>query len=131
MTHDIPEICAKSVTRHKSPSYRVTHARIDHEPEDVLNIVERKYATVGALPKPLIVATAALDQTPQFVDILRVVYRDLDIRTLLVALKPEQVLAHDKLDRLNSWSVACHLGFDVGFEHLAVLLSEIDRRCDI
>lgn len=93
--------------------------------------VKRQNTTIHTLPHLLVVHVPALDRGPQLVDIFGIRDRDLQIRTLLIALEAEQVLPHRHLDRVYYRLVLRQLSFQVGFEAVDVCLYKVDWGRDI
>jgi len=70
----------------------IAHLGINHEAKYVLNTVECKDSAIGTFPQAFIVGTATFDGCPELVDELGVSDSNLQVRTLLVALKAIEVL---------------------------------------
>ena len=93
--------------------------------------VKRQDTTIHTLPHLFVVHVPTLNRGPQLVDMFWIRDCDLQIRTLLIALKAEQVLPHRHLDRMYYRLVLCQLSLQVGFEAVNVRLHEVDWSCDI
>lgn len=78
-------------------------ACIDHEPEQVLDIVESQDPRFSLVPKPLVVERLGLgfQSISQLRDMPRFRHRDLQVVGLLVPLKPIDVFSHRYLDGLD------------------------------
>lgn len=104
---------------------------IHHKSEDILQTVEGHNAALYALPHSLPIRTAFFYGRSHAVDKLGISDGDLDIRALDVALKSVYILSHHELTGIYGRLMLCYLRLEEGFEMLAILGLERDRRCDV
>jgi hypothetical protein len=116
-------------------SHQRAYRCVDHESQDVLNVIERENAAVRTHPELLPVGPAVLDHFAHAVDGPGIRHGYLEIRALLIPLKSVHVLLHCHLYRGNNTRVHAEgflsLGFQVDFEIITVVLAEAYGRSDV
>ena len=108
-----------------------TNLAIDHEPENILNAVERQNASFASLPHALPVCMAILDRRTDLADELWVCHSDLQVRILLIPLKSVQILPHDHLYHMYCGLMLAYLRIEENLETFAVMRTERDWSSDI
>lgn len=89
-----------------------------------MNAIKSQDAAIYPFPHLLIVHVAGLNCSPKSVDELWICDRDLDIWTLRVPLKAEEILSHDQLDRMYGGRMLGQLRFEICFEGSAIVLAK-------
>lgn len=107
------------------------HTSVNHEPENVLDTVERKNLALNTLPQILVIRRASFNCRAQLVDEFGICHCDLEVRALLISLEAKKVLSEDHLDRLDCGLMLSYLSLEEGLVTLQVGALEVDRGGDV
>lgn len=111
------------------------YLRVNHESQNVGDVVEGKNAIFASRPEPFVVRIALLHHCSYAIDHLRVVDRDFEIWTLLIALEAKYIFPHAHLHGCDDGRVLIELfltfALKEGLVWSAVFFVEVDRRGDV
>lgn len=109
------------------------NSSVDHESQEVLDIIKRKNSSILFAPQPLVVHVGAsiLERAAYSRNRFRVCDGDFQIPAFLVPLESINVLPQCYFDRLDGALVASESTFEKGSVRVAVLLREPARRGDV
>jgi hypothetical protein len=128
----MPWSCAHVNTQDSNVVVRgLAYLAINHEANDVLNVVIRLDTALNAFPHALPIGIATFDGRANLVDELRVGHCDLKIGALCVALEAVDVFSVCNCNGMNCRLVLRDLCFEVCFVGVTVLWLEVDWCCDI
>lgn len=119
---------SKISVRRGRPKICDTYASVDHESKDILYTIKSQDPSIDALPHMLIIHVAPLNCSPQPIYELWIGDRDLEICCFLIALKAEQILALDDLNRVDHRLMLGQLRLQVRFKASAICRAKRDWR---